>query len=268
MRSGIGETLAAARKVRGIEIEEVEDRLKIRPRYLLAMEREEWEKLPAPSYARAFLRTYADFLGLDGAAMVESLVRRHGATDPYAESPYEQPPAPEPEKPRPARELPRPRLPGPPRRLPSPRGLAVLAAGVVALLLLLSVVNGGDGPAGEEPADPASPSAASEPDSESAAEPEPAPARAEVSFTATGPVWACVVDGKGKTLIDGVELGTGQKEGEFKAERLEMTFGNGQVDLVANGEPVEIDSAADPLGFKVTGNAVRKLSETERPDCA
>jgi hypothetical protein len=64
--TGIGEQLSAARSARGIELEEVEERTKIRKRYLRAMEEERWELLPGAAYARAFLRTYAEFLALDG----------------------------------------------------------------------------------------------------------------------------------------------------------------------------------------------------------
>ena len=52
--TGIGE-LSAARSARGIELEEVEERTKIRKRYLRAMEEERWNLLPRAAYARAFL---------------------------------------------------------------------------------------------------------------------------------------------------------------------------------------------------------------------
>jgi transcriptional regulator with XRE-family HTH domain len=54
--TGIGEQLGAARSARGIELEEVEERTKIRKRYLRAMEEERWNLLPRVAYARAFLR--------------------------------------------------------------------------------------------------------------------------------------------------------------------------------------------------------------------
>src|SRR6478672_8531357 len=66
MDRGIGETLRAARSRRKLSLSEVEAATKIRARYLGAIENEEWEALPGGSYARAFIRTYANHLGLDG----------------------------------------------------------------------------------------------------------------------------------------------------------------------------------------------------------
>jgi transcriptional regulator with XRE-family HTH domain len=79
--TGIGEQLSAARSARGIELEEVEERTKIRKRYLRAMEEERWELLPGAAYARAFLRTYAEFLALDGEALVEEYRRSHDSRE-------------------------------------------------------------------------------------------------------------------------------------------------------------------------------------------
>ena len=49
-----------------IDISEIEAETKIRAKYLRALENEEWNLLPGPTYVKSFLRTYADALGLDG----------------------------------------------------------------------------------------------------------------------------------------------------------------------------------------------------------
>ncbi|MEO8092294.1 MAG: helix-turn-helix domain-containing protein [bacterium] len=72
----IGEALKRSRTAQGIEIREVEERTKIRTKYLRALESESWEALPDPAYAKAFLRTYAQVLGLDADALVGAYRRQ------------------------------------------------------------------------------------------------------------------------------------------------------------------------------------------------
>src|SRR5947209_9194969 len=73
----IGATLREARMRARIDITEVETRTKIRAKYLRAIENEEWELLPGPVYAKSFLRTYGDFLGLDSRMLVDEFRRRY-----------------------------------------------------------------------------------------------------------------------------------------------------------------------------------------------
>jgi len=67
----IGNTLREARLRRGLDIAECEAETKIRAKYLRALEEEEFDLLPAPSYVRGFLRTYAEYLGLDGQLVLD-----------------------------------------------------------------------------------------------------------------------------------------------------------------------------------------------------
>jgi cytoskeleton protein RodZ len=71
----IGEVLKRTRSRRKLDIRTVELEIKIRTKYLRALENEEWETLPGPAYAKGFLRTYAQFLGLDGDALVDEYRR-------------------------------------------------------------------------------------------------------------------------------------------------------------------------------------------------
>lgn len=67
----IGDSLREARIRRGLTIKECEDATKIRRKYLEALEQDDFEVLPGPTYVKGFLRTYASFLKLDAESLVE-----------------------------------------------------------------------------------------------------------------------------------------------------------------------------------------------------
>jgi len=67
----IGDSLREARTRRGLSAADVHKGIRIRERYLTALEEEQWEMLPGEAYAKGFLRTYAEFLGLDGELYVD-----------------------------------------------------------------------------------------------------------------------------------------------------------------------------------------------------
>jgi len=62
----IGNTLREARVRQGLDFPQLETVTKIRAKYLRALEDERFDILPTPTYVKGFLRTYAEFLGLDG----------------------------------------------------------------------------------------------------------------------------------------------------------------------------------------------------------
>jgi cytoskeleton protein RodZ len=72
----IGQILEKARKERGLTLDEVEYATKIRKRYLAGLEREDFGALPDAVYARGFLKTYANYLGLDGEELSRELKDR------------------------------------------------------------------------------------------------------------------------------------------------------------------------------------------------
>src|SRR5581483_8443960 len=72
-----GATLREARMRAKIDINEVEARTKIRAKYLRAIENGEWDLLPGDVYARSFLRTYGDFLGLDTRQLLDEYRRQY-----------------------------------------------------------------------------------------------------------------------------------------------------------------------------------------------
>jgi hypothetical protein len=67
----IGSSLREARLRQDLDFPELEERTKIRPKYLRALEDERFDLLPAPTYVRGFLRSYAETLGLDGQPFVD-----------------------------------------------------------------------------------------------------------------------------------------------------------------------------------------------------
>ena len=69
----IGPILEKRRLEKGLSLKEVEQATKIRTRYLQGLEREDPTVLPDPVYARGFLKTYANFLGLDGEHLSREL---------------------------------------------------------------------------------------------------------------------------------------------------------------------------------------------------
>lgn len=61
----LGSLLTRAREARGLTLEDAERDTRISRRYLQALESEQFEVIPAPVYARGFLRSYSQYLGLD-----------------------------------------------------------------------------------------------------------------------------------------------------------------------------------------------------------
>ena len=80
----IGSSLREARLRQNLDFPELEERTKIRPKYLRALEDERFDILPAPTYVRGFLRSYAEALGLDGQPFVDEYNSRFtvGEDDP------------------------------------------------------------------------------------------------------------------------------------------------------------------------------------------
>ncbi len=85
----IGSTLQEARKRQGLELQDAAEATRIRVKFLAALEGERFGELPAEVYARAFLRTYADYLGLDSELFVAELNARIEASRPPPPPPPE-----------------------------------------------------------------------------------------------------------------------------------------------------------------------------------
>ncbi len=73
----IGPALREARERRGLAYSQVEADTAIRSRYIRALEEEQFGILPGPTYAKGFLRAYAEYLGLDGQLFIDEFNSRH-----------------------------------------------------------------------------------------------------------------------------------------------------------------------------------------------
>jgi cytoskeleton protein RodZ len=116
----IGSSLREARLRQELDFPELEERTKIRPKYLRALEDERFDILPAPTYVRGFLRSYAEALGLDGQPFVDEYNSRFtvGEDDPPLR----------------ARRAPAP------RRERGPRESRMAAAALVAIAIVTALV--------------------------------------------------------------------------------------------------------------------------------
>lgn len=72
----IGSSLRQARDHRGVALAQAEEETRIRSRYLRALEDERFDLIPGTAYVRAFLRTYADYLGLEAEPFVDEYNER------------------------------------------------------------------------------------------------------------------------------------------------------------------------------------------------
>ena len=83
----IGSSLREARLRRGLELSQIERDTRIRSKYLGALEEDRFDVLPGQAYAKGFLRTYADYLGLDAQQFVDEYSPRdRGCVSPPAGS--------------------------------------------------------------------------------------------------------------------------------------------------------------------------------------
>ncbi len=72
----IGASLTAARESQGLVLADAERLTRLRERYLRALEEDRFDVLPGRTYARAFLRSYADCLSLDADRFVAEFDQR------------------------------------------------------------------------------------------------------------------------------------------------------------------------------------------------
>lgn len=77
----IGNTLREARVRRNISLQQAEEETKIRVKYIQAMENEDFDVLPAGTYVKGFMRTYAEYLGLDSQLLIDEYNERFGSGD-------------------------------------------------------------------------------------------------------------------------------------------------------------------------------------------
>ena len=85
-RGNFGERLKRERELREVTLEEITSATRIGPRFLEALENEEWEKLPGGVFNRGFVRSIARYLGLDEEALLGEYDLAHGTQVPRPRS--------------------------------------------------------------------------------------------------------------------------------------------------------------------------------------
>jgi cytoskeletal protein RodZ len=256
----IGERLREARMRQGLDITEVEVATKIRAKYLRALENDEFVMLPGSTYVKSFLRTYAEYLGLDAQLLVEEFRAQH-EPDGEGEVPTLAPPA-------------RPARPGRERRgggVGFAFGPGTIAVATVLLVLVVLAVIGLASGGSEDKGSNKSPSAASKkkkskrPNREGRAATPAAPRSLKLKVIPAEATYLCLDDGKGTKLFEGT-VSTSQS---FREKRMRILLGRSSARLYLNGKPVRFDhSSADVVSFSFSRTGeVTPLPAGQRP-CA
>ena len=78
----VGAQLRAAREAKGISVDDMAARSRIPKRHLENLEADNWEKLPAPTYAAGFAKSYAQMVDIDPAWAAQAVREQMGAYTP------------------------------------------------------------------------------------------------------------------------------------------------------------------------------------------
>jgi cytoskeleton protein RodZ len=246
----IGNSLREARLRQGLDLPRIEEQTKIRGKYLRALEEERFEVLPGETYVKGFLRTYADYLGLEGQLYLDEYNSRFTTAE---EAPVAQSTAPR------------------RRSRPVESNLVVVAlAGIVAVtvLVVVGLREAGADPQNEPPLVPATTgqttpeSTATETTAGPAAAAQAPVRRARLVLTAVGgDCWMQVRAGgvNGKLVFEGT-VEQGQTQRFVKYKRLWLELGApGNLNAKINGRRVQ-DWPTRSSIIVVTAQDVRTLS--------
>ncbi|MEA2231029.1 MAG: cytoskeleton protein RodZ [Solirubrobacteraceae bacterium] len=249
----IGAALRDARMRARIDVSEIEAQTKIRAKYLRALENEEWDLLPGPTYVKSFLRTYAEALDLDAKLLVDEYKLRHERLSEVELQPINV------------------AAPGRERRRQGPvvpRGVVIglIVAGLLFALYLLDP--NPDDSARQAATNPATVTRpATTPAVASATPARKRPQKVKLRIEATGPVYVCLKAGD-RTLINGAELQPGDRTAQYSSKRFRLTVGNNALKLRINGKTKSLAPSPNPIGVEITPRRGRQpLSASKRPVC-
>jgi hypothetical protein len=257
----IGSLLRETRIRNKIDITTVEEATKIRAKYLRALENEEWVVLPGPTYVKTFLRTYAQFLGLDPHLLVDEYSARFEEPEDLEVAAFA----------RRRRVAERAQRVGPPRRGVG-AGLALLA--VIAFLFVLGLTGGSDDSSdgrnsGERQATQTTPDAERRRTAPAASgqEERKRPRNVRLEVVPARNVWVCVVDAQGRERVGGVIVQAGDRQGPFRSRSFRVTLGNGGGDLRINGRRRDTPDRSVPVGYLVRSSGTSALPSGRLPTC-
>ncbi len=249
----IGALLREARMRERIDITTVESATKIRAKYLRALENEEWDQLPGPTFVRTFLRTYAEYLGLDSKMLVEDYKQRFEQPGPQDLMPFTQRSGGR----RPQR---------PPRVLPPWALVGFIVVLLLVALFALGSFGGGDDVA-DTPTPTATPTVAkNKPQKNTRRKPQAAPRLVRLQILPEAVVNVCLEDAAGEPLIRSENLI--DPTTTYRSRRMRVTFGNGQVSMKFNGETYPVPDTDRAVGYELRpGQQPQDLPEDELPTC-
>lgn len=241
-----------------IDVSEIEAQTKIRAKYLRALENEEWDLLPGPTFVRSFLRTYAQALGLDDKALVDEYRRL-----------YEQPSELDHQ---PVMSAPRRARPRPTGGRPS-RGyvIAMGAFGLLIVLLLVGLLSGKGGKGSSTQA--SNTTSAHKPRHHASAARSPAsrqPAasgRVALSLQPTGPVYVCLIGDNGRKAIPGVIIQPPYTPVTYHATHFTVTLGNNAVTMYVDGKALTVPPSSQAIGYSITSSGRHTLAAAQLPTC-
>jgi hypothetical protein len=247
----IGRTLQEARMRAKIDISEVESGTKIRAKYLRAIENEEWGLLPGPTFVKSFLRTYAEYLGLDAKLLVEEYKLHH---EEPSEAELAQQVAPPPRA--------RPRVPLAAPRVSRGWAIGAGVVGVIALLILIGSLGNDDS------GTPEAPTTSSTARTTTARTPAPAPRPtvARLELIPDGVVYVCLRDAKDKQLLNQSLQPGGDAQLKFRSKRFRLTVGNFRIRMKINGREFKVEPSPSAVNYEITPRG-RKTLPTGQGAC-
>jgi cytoskeletal protein RodZ len=249
----IGSTLREARMRERIDISEVEARTKIRAKYLRAIENEEWDLLPGPVYAKSFLRTYGDFLGLDSRMLLDEFKRRYEGPD-HDSRPLGGVAARERER--------GPRRP----RFPSWAPILVVVVAIVAVLYLVGST-GSSNSSSSTSTQQTQARSGHHHKKHHKRKAAAVPTSARLQLTPTGNVYVCLVNGAGVKLINEQTFAVGETIPTEHGSKLLLTLGNASVQMKVNGKAVPVNPSATAIRLMVTPTRVSHIPLSQTPTC-
>ena len=100
--SSFGERMRREREMRGITLEAISEKTKITTRTLEALEKDDFDKLPGGIFNKGFVRSYAQFLGMNEEQVLKDFIAVAGDPEqPLPDPPVKQEEVPQPKEPRP-----------------------------------------------------------------------------------------------------------------------------------------------------------------------
>jgi Helix-turn-helix domain len=251
----IGSTLREARMRERIDISEVESQTKIRAKYLRAIENEEWDLLPGPVYAKSFLRTYGDYLGLDSRMLLDEFRRRYERPSEHDIRPMGIV----------ARDRDRDRDRRP-RRTRAPAWMPIGIA-VVVVLAILYVVGSLPGSSSTSTTAPAPTHHQPRHTASKKTVTASAPTKVTLQLVATNPVYVCLVNGRGTKLINEQTFNVGETIPTETAGKLLLTLGNASVQMKVNGKPYPVAPSANAIRMLITPAGIQHIPLSQPPTC-